>query len=385
MMVDDRVALLFTCRSPRTGRIATSGLGLLLCIVVGFVTDTIAVDDAYIAGYAGAVLEHEFNVPGAILQVQNGVVIVTADSLGNVDKKKVIATLEKIPGVVRADIQEGATLPPVPPDPVQPAVQKELPKPESKFLPRGLLVAPFHADPRWPHFSIASRHVLYGPEPSHTGSANFGETFALYRNAAPFAGQWEVALQAGVFSIFNMNAGSTDLINADYTVGVLSSYRTGPLSGFIRLHHQSSHLGDEFILNSQTPVNRVNLSYEDVDLKISYELTSWFRIYGGGGVIFHAEPENLQGGTGEGGAELTSPWTLWDGKVRPVAYTDFQAKEGNNWKVGSSVMTGLQFENALIGDRKVQVLAEYFAGPSPNGQFYTQNTEWYGIGVHLYF
>lgn len=369
----------------RIKRIVPGGMALVFCLLVGVVSATIAADDSYIAGYAAAVLEHEFSVPGAILQVQEGVVIVTADSLGNVDQKKVIATLEKIPGVVRAEIQDGTTLPPVPPVPLQPAVQKELPKPESKFLPRGLLVAPFHADPRWPHFSIASRHLLYGPEPSHTGSANFGETFALYRNAAPFAGQWEIAIQAGVFSTFNMNAGSTDLINADYTVGVLSSYRTGPWSGFIRLHHQSSHLGDEFILNSQTPVNRVNLSYEDVDLKISYELTSWFRMYGGGGVILHGEPQNLQGGTGEGGAELTSPWTLWDGKVRPVAYTDFQAKEGNNWKVGSSVMAGLQFENALIGDRKVQVLGEYFSGPSPNGQFYTQNTEWYGIGVHLYF
>jgi len=369
----------------RLVKIAASGVVLVFCLVLGIAPVAIAADDSYIAGYAAAVLEHEFNVPGAILQVQKGVVVVTAESLGNVDRQKVIATLEKIPGVVRAEVQEGATVPTVPPVPSQPAVQKELPKVESKFLPRGLLVAPFHADPRWPHFSVASRHLSYGQEPSHTGSANFGETFALYRNAAPFAGQWEIALQAGVFSIFNMNAGSNDLVNADYTVGLLSSYRAGPLSGFIRFHHQSSHLGDEFILNSQIPVNRVNVSYEDVDLKISYELTSWFRIYGGGGVILHGEPQNLQGGTGQGGAELTSPWTLWDGKVRPVAYTDFQAKEGNNWKVGSSVMTGLQFENALIGDRKVQVLAEYFAGPSPNGQFYAQNTEWYGIGVHLYY
>jgi len=369
----------------RLVKIAASGVVLVFCLVLGIAPVAIAADDSYIAGYAAAVLEHEFNVPGAILQVQKGVVVVTAESLGNVDRQKVIATLEKIPGVVRAEVQEGATVPTVPPVPSQPAVQKEIPKVESKFLPRGLLVAPFHADPRWPHFSVASRHLSYGQEPSHTGSANFGETFALYRNAAPFAGQWEIALQAGVFSIFNMNAGSNDLVNADYTVGLLSSYRAGPLSGFIRFHHQSSHLGDEFILNSQIPVNRVNVSYEDVDLKISYELTSWFRIYGGGGVILHGEPQNLQGGTGQGGAELTSPWTLWDGKVRPVAYTDFQAKEGNNWKVGSSVMTGLQFENALIGDRKVQVLAEYFAGPSPNGQFYAQNTEWYGIGVHLYY
>jgi hypothetical protein len=96
--------------------------------------------------------------------------------------------------------------------------------------------------------------------------------------AAPLDGQWEIALQAGVFSIFNMNAVSSDLVNADYTVGLLTSYRTGPFSGFLRLHHQSSHLGDEFILNSETPINRINVSFEEVDVKIAYELASWFRI-----------------------------------------------------------------------------------------------------------
>lgn len=366
-------------------KLAASGVVLVFCLVLGIALVAIAADDFYIAGYAAAVLEHEFNVPGAILQVQKGVVTVTADSLGKVDREKVIATLEKIPGVVRAEIQEGTSLPPVPPVPLQAAVQKEVPKPESKFLPRDLLVAPFHADPRWPHFSVASRHLSFGQEPNHTGSANFGETFALYRNAAPLDGQWEVAVQAGVFSIFNMNTGSTDLVNADYTVGLLTSYRTGPFSGFLRLHHQSSHLGDEFILNSQTPIDRVNVSFEEVDLKVSYELASWCRIYGGGGMLVGRDPNDLQRGTSQVGAELTSPWTLWDGKVRPVAYTDFQANARSNWRVGSSVMAGLQFENARIGDRKVQVLAEYFGGPSPNGQFYTQNIEWFGLGLHLYY
>ena len=368
-----------------TVRTALSVGVLVLCLALGVMSRAIAADDSYIAGYAVAVLEHEFNVPSAVLQVQQGVVVVADGSLGNVDRQKVIAALQTIPGVVRVEIQEGATLPIVPSVPSQAAVQKELPTPESKFLPRGLLVAPFHADPRWPHFSVASRHLSYSQEPSHTGSANFGETFALYRNAAPLEGQWEVALQAGVFSIFDMNAGSNDLVNADYTVGLLTSYRTGPFSSFIRVHHQSSHLGDEFILNSQVPVNRVNVSYEEVDLKISYELASWFRIYGGGGMVANAEPKELQGGSSQGGAELTSPWTFLDGKIRPVAYSDFQAREGSNWRVASSVMAGLQFENARIGDRRLQVLAEYFGGPSPNGQFYSQNTEWVGIGVHLYY
>jgi hypothetical protein len=366
-------------------KVVTSGLVFVFCLVLGIVQATIAADDSYIAGYAAAVLEHEFNVSGAIVQVHEGVVVLTADSLGKVDQQKVIAALEKIPGVVRAEVREGTTPSVVPAVPPQAAIEQKLPKPESNFLPRGLLVAPFHADPRWPHFSMASRQVSLGQEPSNTGSANFGETFALYRNVAPLDGQWEVAIQAGVFSVFNMNTSSNDLVNADYTVGLLTSYRTGPFSGFFRLHHQSSHLGDEFILNSQAPVNRINLSFEELDLKISYELTSWFRIYGGGGMLVERDPSYLNRGTSQVGTELTSPWTFWGGKVRPVAYADFQANARSNWDVASSVMTGLQFENARIGDRRLQVLGEYFYGPSPNGQFYTQKTEWFGLGIHLYY
>jgi hypothetical protein len=375
----------FSIRS--TVRIAPGRVAFAVCLILGIVSAAIAADDSYIAGYAAAVLEHEFNVSEAILQVHEGVVIVTADSLGKVDRQKVIAALEKIPGVVRAEVREGTTSSAVPAVPPQTAVQQELSKSESKFLPRGLLVAPFHADPRWPHFSVASRQVSLGQEPGNSGSANFGETFALYRNAAPLDGQWEIALQAGVFSLFNMSApsGSKDLVNADYTVGLLTSYRTGPFAGFLRLHHQSSHLGDEFILNSQPPINRINLSFEELDLKLSYELFSWFRIYGGGGMLVGRDPSDLKRGTSQAGTELTSPWTLWGGKVRPVAYADFQANARSNWRVASSVMAGLQFENARIGDRKLQVLVEYLSGPSPNGQFYTQNTEWFGLGIHLYY
>jgi hypothetical protein len=367
----------------RTVRIATGGVVLLLSLILGIVSIAIAVDDSYIAGYAAAVLQHKFGTPKASLHVQEGVVIVDAKSLGTVDRTKVMTALKSIPGVVRVEIREDQAHTDVR---ESPPISQEPAKRESGFLPHGLLVAPFHADPRWPHFSMAYRQVTLG-QPSETGSANMGETFALYRNVAPLDGQWEISLQAGVFSIFNMGApsGSADLVNADYTVGLLTSYRTGPFSGFLRWHHQSSHLGDEYILNSQPPVNRVNLSFEEIDLKLSYELFSWLRIYGGGGYLVGRSPGNLNPGTSQAGTELTSPWTFWGGKARPVAYADFQANGRSNWDVASSVMTGLQFENARIGDRRLQVLGEYYYGPSPNGQFYTQKTEWFGLSIHLYY
>ena len=81
-------------------------------------------------------------------------------------------------------------------------------------------------------------------------------------------------MQGGVFSIFDVGKQSIDLVNADYLVGFMASYRNGGLSGFIRLHHQSSHLGDEFLVNNPG-VERINLSFEELDAKLSYELASW--------------------------------------------------------------------------------------------------------------
>jgi peptide deformylase len=49
------------------------------------VSETIAADDSYIAGYAAAVLQHEFDTAKGSLYVQGGVVIVDAKSLGTAD------------------------------------------------------------------------------------------------------------------------------------------------------------------------------------------------------------------------------------------------------------------------------------------------------------
>ena len=257
----------------------------LVCLGAGPGPDTIAADDSYIAGYAAAVLHNEFKAAQASVVVQDGVVTVDAESLGTVDQAKVQTALEKIPGVTRVEIRQGPAVAAVPASSPPETIKQELTEIESKFLPHGLLFAPFHADPRWPHFSIAYRSISSGLGPTKTGAANFGETFALYRDTAPLSGQWEIAIQAGVFSTFNMDASSKDLVNADYTAGLLTTYRTGRFSGFLRIHHQSSHLGDEFILDSPTPVHRVNLSFEEIDLKLSYELFSWLRVYGGGGIL----------------------------------------------------------------------------------------------------
>jgi hypothetical protein len=353
-----------------------SGILLVLLMLVQSNGAAAQGSDDYIAGYAAALVEQEFHLPGSEIQVDQGVVTVYVKSLGAEDPEKIAAAVKKIPGVVDAQVREG--------EPISrrraPAAQVVTPPAESKFLPRGLLFDPLHADPRWPHFSASYLWLSQGRQ----FASSFGESFAFYRNAAPFNGQWELGMQAGVFGVFDTQRSSIDLINADYNVGFLASYRADKLSGFIRIHHQSSHLGDEFLL-SNPQVARINLSFEEVDLKLSYDFTSWLRIYGGVGTLIRVDPRGLGRHTSQGGAEFKSPWTLFQGGVRPVAYADFQANARTNWRVGQSIRAGFRFENATIGDRKLEVLAEYFSGPSPNGQLYTQQVEWIGMGIHLWF
>ncbi|MCE7965339.1 DUF1207 domain-containing protein [Nitrospirales bacterium NOB] len=333
--------------------------------------------DEYIAGYAAAMLEHEFHLSGAVVHVEEGRVVVYATRLGAEDPEKIVTSLKAIPGVIQADI---VTVPEPAAGVAPGVVRAATPDSHSKFLPRGLLVEPLHADQRWPHFGAAYHWLSSG----NKFASAFGESFAVYRNAAPFGGQWELGIQAGVFGVFDMERRSIDLINADYTVGLVTSYRADRFSGFVRIRHQSSHLGDEFLLNNPQ-VERINLSYEELDLKLSYDLTAWLRLYGGAGVIVRKEPSTLGRATTQGGVEIKSPWLFWGGKVRPVAYADFQTNARTNWEVGQSLMGGLQFENARIGDRKLQVLAEYYAGPTPDGQLFTKRVEWIGMGVHLWF
>ena len=78
----------------------------------------------------------------------------------------------------------------------------------------------------------------------------------------------ELGIQAGVFAIFDLNSQSFDLINADYLVGIPLTIKTGNFANLTRIFHQSSHLGDEFLLRGQTN-ERINLSYEAVNSLLS--------------------------------------------------------------------------------------------------------------------
>jgi len=75
-------------------------------------------------------------------------------------------------------------------------------------------------------------------------------------------------------------------------VGIPLSFRYEGFSMMLRVFHQSSHLGDEFLLRTRT--ERINLSYQSVDLKLSYEFGNLLRLYAGGGYLFGQDPSSLK-------------------------------------------------------------------------------------------
>ncbi len=248
------------------------------------------------------------------------------------------------------------------------------------------LFGPLIADIRWPHFSIAYHYYMDDDELSNVVATSFGETMPLLIGSSPFAGTWEVGIQAAVFAVFDIDTESKDLVNADYWVGFPFSYRHRNFSAILRIFHQSSHIGDEYLLRNR--IDRINLSYESVDLKLSYDFKEWFRVYAGGGHIFRREPEDLKPWSTQFGFELRSPRTyIIKNPVLPVIGADFKSREETSWKTDVSLRSGIQFNKKLINNREysLQIMLEYFNGYSPNGQFYERQINYLGLGTHFYF
>jgi Protein of unknown function (DUF1207) len=245
-------------------------------------------------------------------------------------------------------------------------------------LPETELFAPLLADPRQPRFSMSYQDYHTPSKEFSAASVALGEYFGFARGLFGESGSSQFGIQAAVFALFNLDAPSSDLVNADYWVGFPLSYRKGPWSFLVRLYHQSSHLGDEFLLGNPG-VNRVNLSYEELEGLASYEWERW-RVYGGGGYLVHAEPD-LAPKQLHGGVEYVRPRAA--GRFDFVAAVDLRSSEELGWRTSRSYQAGLEFKGAST--RRVRLMLEYYRGHSPNGQFYRESLRYTGLGLYFGF
>ncbi len=254
--------------------------------------------------------------------------------------------------------------------------------PEAVFLPSGDLFRPLLADPKEPRFYFSFLMVKFGSENNKSAVGGYGETFGLYRRENGMGKySWQANFSGSVHAQFDLDSSTVDLVNTDYTLGFPFSIRKGAASYRISVYHQSSHLGDEFLLKNN--IERVEFSYEALELLGSYEWTSW-RVYYGGEYIFHQGPTSLKPLALQMGVEFYAPMGS-PGRGRLVGGWDMKSDQTHDWTLNSSVKAGFQFDSTGSNGRYVRLLAVGYTGYVPYGQFYNNRVSFAGVEVSFKF
>jgi hypothetical protein len=337
--------------------------------------------DEFLTGYIVSILDRDLHWErdSYILKIVNGVATITLFKDDLMRREATDKQLRTIDGL------QGITIVVKPADAAKPEAVGSFMgiTGQGEAFPTGDLFRPLIADPKQPQFFVSFNHFRSSGVQYTMASVGFGETFGIYRFLGSREGDGlQLSVEGALFAQFNLSTPSYDLINADYTIGIPVTYRYGDNSLRFRIYHQSSHLGDELLLSANHP-KRVNLSYESTEIIYSREWREW-RVYGGGEYLVHKEPVDLEPMNAHWGIEYCgSKPVVWNG--RPVAGVDMKSFQEHNWSIDTSAKFGVEFGHVNPGQRRLRLMAEWYKGFDPHGQFYNNKVEYYGMGVSLGF
>lgn len=265
-----------------------------------------------------------------------------------------------------------------------------------RLLPDVQHFRPPIADPLEPRFSVGLLRTdilsRQGPErpafdlpfPEDDASdvvaaVALGLTFPIAELSRWEGGGLTLTGHTAVHSRFRIEYPSRDDMGQDWVVGGGLQAAWDELSGRLRIHHRSSHLGDEFM--NVTGARRIEFGGEAIEATAAYRYLGGLRVYGGGSWIFHSNtaaetvialwgrPDRYTvqlGGDGE--------WIPWqDGRLGVNAGIDWQAAERTRWRGQFSAAAGVFARNAAM----LGFTLRYFTGPSTMGEFFlTKETYW---------
>jgi Protein of unknown function (DUF1207) len=340
--------------------------------------------DEYLAGYIAAILERELKLEHTSyrLTVENGVASITLLDDDPQRRAQVLDKLGAIDGIQAVNV--ALQLPRDAPPGVR-AVAETLGKltgvtGKVAGFPAGDVFRPLLADEKEPRFFVSLRRYSTGIAGDHVAAVGFGENFGLARVLGERDGEGlQIGISGGLLAQFDLDAPSSDLINADYIIGLPITYRRGDWSSRFRIYHQSSHLGDEFLLRVRP--ERINLSFESAELLVSYDSEPW-RGYVGGEYLLEREPD-LKRASLHAGLEYYANRRL--GGARMIGGLDLKSFAQNDWSLDLSIKAGFEFGQPGPGGRSLRLVAEGFRGFSPHGQFFDERISYYGLGMFLGF
>jgi hypothetical protein len=256
------------------------------------------------------------------------------------------------------------------------------------FFPVDQIFCPLIADPKEARSFVSSLRGTFPSlaDPSGEGtpiaSVGLGDSFGLVRVGGPSPGEGlQLDVIGSIFAQFDLGAESNDLINADYVIGMPLSVRRSGFSLRTRIYHQSSHLGDEYLLRGDA-IERENLSFESLEFLVSQE-AGFMRAYAGGERLFRREPDTLPATLFHAGVEFRSGRAR---KVQFVSGVDLKTTELHDWAPAISGRAGLEVGRPGPGGhpgRLITLMLEIYNGPSPYGQFFVDDISYAGVGLHF--
>ena len=222
-----------------------------------------------------------------------------------------------------------------------------------------------------------------GLETDVQGEAALGGNVRIWQPAQWAGGGLTLGIQAGVFGRFRLEVSGNDLVASDWIVALPAEIARGPWSGRLSLQHWSTHIGDELL---EQGVTRIDFTTETLEALVAYGPGD-FRLYGGGSLVVRSSLEN----EAQLGPEFSDDALIRfgaDGRVRPWARdemmveggVDWQSADRTGWASQLSVRLGLTVRD---GRRSARLSGIYHRGPSPMGQFFLTNEQYWGIELLL--
>lgn len=256
-----------------------------------------------------------------------------------------------------------------------------------EFLPKGHLFPDLIADPKEPRFFVSAHRMDTDSklESFQALSAGFGERIGLWRWGTPKKrSAWQLNLLADVQLLLNFDTASPELVNTDAAVGLELVHQGRWLTDRLRFIHQSSHLGDEYMLrNKITYRDRVNFSHEKLEYTLSKTVGDW-RGYAGGSYFVRIKPSDYDHWAGQAGLEYQGP-DFFSGTTRFLAGLDTQYQQEHDWDADISLKAGLAFSKKTSDYPRIRLMLEGYSGHAYFGQFYETEIDTVGLGLYLDF
>ena len=248
------------------------------------------------------------------------------------------------------------------------------------FPQNTVLFQPLIADPRQVMNSGALRFNdnVVG---KHVGAVIFGGDFIFFRflDVLRWHGDMDLGIQAGIFSVFDLDNPQACMVNTDFFVAAMPTYAINKWSWRFRLWHMSSHIGDEFLL-SNPGFDRRNVSDNGIDLFASYQLNPAIRLYLGIGDIiwrdreFFTQPLYFEGGTEIRVYGCRDCYNKL--YVQPFLAMNFRAWEEQDFDIDQTYALGVEWSKLQYVGRKFRVFFEFHNGYSREGQFVRERSNY---------